>query len=94
MVSNSLYHTVNKMMCELGAKGEITTRSELVSDVMDALHSMDGGVYQQHSVLIPEELLDDCQRKLEIYHEYSDGCFHGGVEHSALMRRIAKAKEG
>lgn len=43
----SLYHAVNDMMAKLGASGNITTRADEVSQVMDALHDIDGGVYKQ-----------------------------------------------
>lgn len=39
----ALYATVNHLMCKLGADGEISTRSQLVDDVMNALHDIDGG---------------------------------------------------
>jgi hypothetical protein len=45
MMNSRLYHAVNRMMRHLGAEGEITTRNELVSDVMDALAEIDGGTY-------------------------------------------------
>ena len=48
---------------------------------------------QEGMVLVPNTLLDDLERKLEIYREYSDGCYHGGIEHTELIKRIAKAKE-
>ncbi len=41
----NLYIAINEMMAELGAKGEITTRNSLVTDVMNALHEIDDGVY-------------------------------------------------
>jgi len=50
---NDLYHAVNRMMAELGMKGQINTRHHLVDDVMDALHDIDGGVYQDGHVLVP-----------------------------------------
>lgn len=56
-LSNNLYHTVNEMMAQLGAKGEITTRSPLVDDVMNALHDIDGGIYQDKMVLVPVDAL-------------------------------------
>jgi hypothetical protein len=40
-----LYHAINDMMCTLGAEGEISTRESEVEAVMDALHEIDGGVY-------------------------------------------------
>lgn len=42
-----LYHAVNLMMAELGAEGEINTRHTKVDQVMDALHDIDGGVYDE-----------------------------------------------
>jgi len=44
---SKLYHSVNLMMAELGAKGEIDTRNQYVEKVMDALYDIDGGVYDQ-----------------------------------------------
>lgn len=41
-----LYRATSKLMAQLGAFGEITTRSPLADDVMNALHDIDGGVYQ------------------------------------------------
>ncbi len=41
-----LYHAVNLMIMELGATGEIYAQHELVENVMDALHDIDGGVYR------------------------------------------------
>ena len=40
-----LYHSVNIMMGELGAVGEIDTRNPRVAAVMDALHEIDGGIF-------------------------------------------------
>ena len=42
----ALYGAVNKMLAVLGAEGEITPRHETVTDVMDALHDIDGGEYR------------------------------------------------
>jgi len=41
----AIYHATNIMLAELGAVGEITTRNEKVSDLMDTLHDYDNGVY-------------------------------------------------
>ena len=43
----SLYHKVNDMMGQLGADGEINTLDPLVQDVMDTLHEIDGGTYDE-----------------------------------------------
>ena len=40
-----LYIAINEMMAVLGAVGEINTRHEKASAVMDALHDLDSGVY-------------------------------------------------
>ena len=40
-----LYHAVNRMMMRLGAVGEITATSNVAGEVMAALSSIDGGVY-------------------------------------------------
>ncbi len=42
----NLYIAVNEMLAELGAKGTITTKHNTVSDVMSALHDIDGGEYK------------------------------------------------
>jgi len=42
-----LYHAVNIMMAELSSHGHIRTRDKQVTDVMDVLHEIDGGVYKQ-----------------------------------------------
>ena len=47
----NLYHKVNEMMAELGAYGEINTRDHKVTDVMDALAWVDGGVYDEKATL-------------------------------------------
>jgi len=41
---DNLYHCVNLMMGELGAKGEITTHDTRALDVMDALYELDKGI--------------------------------------------------
>lgn len=43
-----LYHSVNKMMCKLGADGEINSLDETVLNVMDDLHQLDGGTYDEN----------------------------------------------
>jgi len=40
-----LYHSVNNMMAELGAEGEICAEDKLPCDVMSVLHEIDGGQY-------------------------------------------------
>ena len=41
----ALYIAVNEMMSPLGAHGNICARDDRVTAVMDALHDLDGGVY-------------------------------------------------
>jgi hypothetical protein len=41
-----LYDSVNEMVAKLGVEGEISTRSDEVSSVMDALHNIDGGTFK------------------------------------------------
>ena len=48
----NLYKAVNEMMAVLGAKGEINTLHEKTTNVMDALHEIDGGVYDLDSFTI------------------------------------------
>lgn len=52
---NSLYVAVNHMMARLGAEGEIDARSTESSDVMDALHAIDGGVVNQRALELHEK---------------------------------------
>ncbi len=42
-----LYHTVNLLMCRLSAEGMYHPDMNEVSDVMNALHDIDGGVYDE-----------------------------------------------
>lgn len=37
------------------------------------------------------ETLDACKTKLQVYRAHSDGLYYGGMEHSALIRRIEQA---
>jgi len=46
----TLYVAVNEMMAPLGAHGEICARDDRVDAVMDALHDIDGGVYDTKKV--------------------------------------------
>ena len=48
----NLYKAVNEMMAVLGAKGEINTLHEKTTNVMDALHELDEGVYDLDSFTI------------------------------------------
>ncbi len=38
-------------------------------------------------------VLHSCEEKLEIYRDHSDGQYHGGAEHTSLIRRIKTAME-
>jgi len=44
---NELYNATNELMCQMGAKGEVSTRDDVSTKVMDVLHDIDGGVYQK-----------------------------------------------
>ncbi len=60
-MTDKLYHTVNLMMSNLGCMGQISARNPLVDDVMDALHDMDGGVYNEsykENEVLREAILD------------------------------------
>jgi len=35
-----------------------------------------------------DDLLGECEKKLEIYREHSDGEYHGGTEHSHLIEKL------
>ena len=40
---SDLYHAANRLMAHIGAVGEVNSRDEHVSAVMDALYAIDGG---------------------------------------------------
>jgi len=42
-----LYHAINRMLTKLGAEGSISPRDSEVTAVMDALHVIDDGVYEE-----------------------------------------------
>ena len=62
-----LYISVNELMCVLGAKGEITTRANEVTAVMDALHDIDDGVYKK-----PVERTDEILEAIKENGYYDD----------------------
>jgi hypothetical protein len=43
-VSLPLYQAINKLVCQIGCDGSIDSRHALVTEVMDALHDLDGGI--------------------------------------------------
>ena len=45
-----LYDTINGMMAHIGAYGDIGSRHELTSDVMDALYEIDGGEWKKDAI--------------------------------------------
>jgi len=65
----NLYISVNEMMCVLGAKGDISTRSDVVTTVMDALYEMDDGVYEARRVFSSAEI------KASMFAEWMDKHF-------------------
>lgn len=50
-----LYNRINIMMGELGGEGEINSQHAKVQSVMDALHDIDGGTFEEK----PVEFEDD-----------------------------------
>ena len=42
----------------------------------------------QSNLKIAAAVIGMAKRKLEIYREYSDGSYHGGVEHTVLIKTI------
>lgn len=42
-----LYHSVNELMAVIGSKGQVISRHHTVTKVMDVLHDIDGGVYDE-----------------------------------------------
>lgn len=49
---------------------------------------VDGNPLMVKSELTCRHLLKLCKEKLELYREYSDGRYHGGVEHTHLIKMI------
>lgn len=43
-----LYRSVNMMICELAANGEITSMDPKVAVVMDKLHEIDAGTFDEN----------------------------------------------
>lgn len=43
-----LYHRINNMLADLTSQGGISAQDPLVETVMDALHDIDGGVYNEN----------------------------------------------
>lgn len=62
MDEDKLYTAINKLMAELGAKGEITAQHPLVSDVMNVLHEIDGGVPGSEETNEKWWWCDNCQK--------------------------------
>ena len=51
-------------------------------------HSVKGLQQASARIALLEEVLRRCREKLEINRAHSDGQYHGGMEHTALIRWI------
>lgn len=51
MTLKALYDSVNAMMAQLGASGELHPRDATVTAVMDALHDIDGGAWSDKVIV-------------------------------------------